>query len=97
MLSPPDVLVLGAGGVLGESWLMGVLAGIEDATGEVSCGGRLVRVASPRDALRAGILSLSGDRAAESIFPTLGVRENMTVRVLRDFAAGGLISALREL
>jgi len=33
MLTPPDVLVLGAGGVLGEAWLMGVLAGIEDATG----------------------------------------------------------------
>jgi len=30
MLSAPDVLVLGGGGVLGEAWLMGVLAGIED-------------------------------------------------------------------
>jgi len=29
----PDVLVLGAGGVLGEAWLSGVLAGIEDAAG----------------------------------------------------------------
>jgi NTE family protein len=33
MLTPPDVLVLGGGGVLGEAWMMGVLAGIEDATG----------------------------------------------------------------
>jgi NTE family protein len=33
MLSPPDVLVLGGGGMLGEAWMMGVLAGIEDATG----------------------------------------------------------------
>ena len=30
MLSHPDVLVLGGGGVLGEAWMMGVLAGIED-------------------------------------------------------------------
>jgi NTE family protein len=29
----PDILVLGGGGVLGEAWLMGVLAGLEDATG----------------------------------------------------------------
>jgi NTE family protein len=29
----PDVLVLGAGGVLGEAWLSGVLAGIEDGAG----------------------------------------------------------------
>ncbi|MHB1570370.1 MAG: patatin-like phospholipase family protein, partial [Solirubrobacteraceae bacterium] len=33
MRSLPDVLVLGAGGVLGEAWLSGVVAGIEDATG----------------------------------------------------------------
>jgi NTE family protein len=29
----PDVLVLGGGGVLGEAWMMGVLAGLEDGTG----------------------------------------------------------------
>jgi NTE family protein len=28
----PDVLVLGGGGVLGEAWMMGLLAGLEDAT-----------------------------------------------------------------
>ena len=33
MISRPDVLVLGGGGVIGERWMMGVLAGIEDATG----------------------------------------------------------------
>jgi NTE family protein len=32
MVSRPDVLVLGGGGVLGQEWLIGVLAGIEDAT-----------------------------------------------------------------
>jgi NTE family protein len=30
---PPDVLVLGGGGTLGEVWMNAVLAGIEDATG----------------------------------------------------------------
>jgi NTE family protein len=33
MRSRPDVLVLGGGGVLGEAWMMGVLAGIEDGAG----------------------------------------------------------------
>jgi len=33
MRTRPDVLVLGGGGVLGEAWMMGVLAGIEDAGG----------------------------------------------------------------
>ena len=40
--------------------------------------------AHPRDALAAGILSLSADRARELVFPALGVRENMTVQVLGD-------------
>jgi NTE family protein len=30
---PPDVLVLASGGTLGEAWMSGVLAGIEDASG----------------------------------------------------------------
>jgi NTE family protein len=30
---PPDVLVLGAGGVLGEAWMNAVLAGIEEVSG----------------------------------------------------------------
>ena len=46
---------------------------------------RPVRSGGPRDALGAGILSLSADRANESIFPTLGLRENMTVQALRRF------------
>ena len=29
----PDLLVLAAGGVVGEAWMTGVLAGIEDAAG----------------------------------------------------------------
>jgi NTE family protein len=33
MLSRPDVLVLGGGGLLGEEWMLGLLAGVEDATG----------------------------------------------------------------
>jgi hypothetical protein len=33
MITRPDVLVLGGGGLLGVEWMMGALAGIEDATG----------------------------------------------------------------
>jgi NTE family protein len=29
----PDVLVLAGGGVIGEAWMTGVLAGIEDESG----------------------------------------------------------------
>ena len=33
MNEPPTVLVLGGGGLLGEAWMTGLLAGYEDATG----------------------------------------------------------------
>ena len=33
MAAHPDVLVLAAGGILGEAWMSGVLAGIEDGSG----------------------------------------------------------------
>ena len=80
----------------GQREALRALGCLEDAEGQVLCDGRIVRTGRPRDALDAGVLSLSADRAAESIFPGLGVRENMTVQVLDKFAAGGLISAPKE-
>ena len=80
----------------GQREALRALGGLEEAGGQVLCDGRPVKPGTPRDALDAGILSLSADRAAESIFPGLGVRENMTVQVLQKFATGGLISAPKE-
>jgi NTE family protein len=34
VLTGPDILVLGGGGVLGEAWMTGLLAGFEDGSGE---------------------------------------------------------------
>ena len=43
-----------------------------------------------------GLLFLSADRSSESVFPELGVRENMTLQVLDRFASAGLVSAGKE-
>jgi ribose transport system ATP-binding protein len=80
----------------GQREALRALGGLEEASGQVLCAGSPVKIGAPRGALDAGILSLSADRAAESIFPALGVRENMTVQVLGNFARGGLISAPKE-
>jgi ribose transport system ATP-binding protein len=81
----------------GQREALRALGGLEPAAvGTVFCGGRPANLAMPREALDAGILSLSADRAAESIFAGLGVRENMTVQVLDDFSTYGLISASKE-
>jgi NTE family protein len=61
----PDVLVLGGGGILGEGWMSGVLAGLEDATGVTFAGCRAfvgtsagsivaARLAAGRDLRRPG-------------------------------------------
>ena len=80
----------------GQREALRALGGFEAAGGQVLCGGRPVKPGTPRDALDAGVFSLSADRAAELIFPGLGVRENMTVQVLEDFATNGVISAPKE-
>jgi ribose transport system ATP-binding protein len=80
----------------GQREALRALGGLVESSGTVTCRGRPVRIGRPRDALEAGILPLSADRANESIFPALGLRENMTVQVLQDFTSGGLISAPAE-
>jgi ribose transport system ATP-binding protein len=80
----------------GQREALRALGGLVESSGAVICEGRAVSASRPREALDAGILSLSADRVNESIFPMLGVRENMTVQVLQDFVAGGLISAPAE-
>jgi ribose transport system ATP-binding protein len=80
----------------GQREALRALGGLEAASGELLCSGRPVKLGAPRDALDAGLFSLSADRAAESVFPGLGVRENMTVQVLQKFAADGVISAPKE-
>ena len=80
----------------GQREAIRALGGLETASGELFCNGQPVKLGAPRDALDAGLLSLSADRATESIFPGLGVRENMTVQVLQKFATDGMISARKE-
>jgi ribose transport system ATP-binding protein len=80
----------------GQREALRALGGLVESSGAVTCQGRAMKTGRPRNALDAGVLSLSADRANESIFPTLGVRENMTVQTLGDFASGGLISAPAE-
>ncbi len=55
----------------GQREALRALGGPEEASGQVLCAGSPVKVGSVRGALDGGILSLSADRAAESIFPAV--------------------------
>ena len=80
----------------GQREALRALGGLEPATGHVYSAGQAVALGTPSAALAAGILSLSADRPQESIFPVLGVRENMTVQVLDTFTSRGMVSARQE-
>jgi ribose transport system ATP-binding protein len=81
----------------GQREALRAIAGLEAShSGTVTCKGKAVDVTEPRHAIRSGVLCLSADRAGESIFPDLGVRKNMTLPRLRDFARRGLLSNRQE-
>ena len=95
-LSPGEILGFAGAEGNGQREVLRALGGLVEARGSVTCEGRSVAAGRPRDALNAGILSISADRAAKSIFPPLGVGENITIQVLQQFAASGLISTRAE-
>ena len=80
----------------GQRQALRALGGFLEARGRIACHGRPIPCGAPRRAMAGGITMLSADRAQESIFPALGVRENMTLQVLGRYAGGGLVSARRE-
>ncbi len=91
-----EVLGLAGAEGNGQRQVLRALGGFLEADGRIACHGRPIPTGAPRTAMAGGIMMLSADRAEESIFPALGVRENMTVQILGRFAPGGLVSARQE-
>ena len=80
----------------GQREVLRAAGGFEDASGTLTCEDRRIPLAAPQRSLGAGVLMLSGDRAVESIYPALSVRENITIQVLKDFASASVVSGRRE-
>jgi ribose transport system ATP-binding protein len=75
----------------GQVPFLRALAGVEPSNGSVICNKKKVDVSNPPGPIRAGIILLSADRKAESIFTALGVRANATLQVLSRFRSFGLV------
>jgi ribose transport system ATP-binding protein len=90
--------ILGVAGAEGngQDELLRCLAGVDRASGSVTCEGAKVNLRSPTGALRAGIVLLSGDRAREALFPVLGVRSNSTIQVLKRLSRAGILRRGKE-
>jgi ribose transport system ATP-binding protein len=90
--------ILGIAGAEGNGQveLLRALAGAVTSNGKVRCAGRRVDLRNPPGPLKAGIVLLSSDRQAESIFTALGVRANATLQVLRRFSRMGWVFRTKE-
>ena len=70
--------IVGVAGITGngQSEFLRALAGLESASGEVTLGGRALRLGHPEASHHAGIIFLSADRQKEGLFMSLsGTRE----------------------
>jgi ribose transport system ATP-binding protein len=96
---------VGAGEIVGVAALEGqgqrelfrMLAGTaRSGVGTVEVGGRPVKLASPAQALRAGIGFLPEDRKTEGIFLGLGTTTNISLPIVGQLRRFGLIDRRRE-
>ena len=81
----------------GQPQLFDCLAGRQPPkAGRVVCGGKELTLISTREAVRAGVVLLPGDRTHEALMPVLGVKVNATVQSLRLFSVVGLLRRRAE-
>ncbi|NTF08930.1 sugar ABC transporter ATP-binding protein [Agrobacterium rubi] len=93
--------ILGIAGLVGSgrTELVRLIAGADRATsGSIELMGKAMRLGSPRDAVKAGVVLLPEDRRHQGLVLGMSVRENMTIASLKHHRASGLpfISRKRE-
>ncbi len=86
--------IVGLGGIQGNGQreIGRALFGVLPATGEVQLEGVQLRLRSPRDAIRAGIVYVPADRRKESVFAPHSIRENIAVPHLRTWSRFGVLN-----
>ncbi|MFJ3522708.1 ATP-binding cassette domain-containing protein [Pseudomonas sp. NPDC090203] len=80
----------------GQREVIRALAGLHRSKGSVRVNGDNVRLSSAASAGSAGIRYVPGDRHREGIFGELSIRENFSIRSLRQSGVGGVISPRLE-
>ena len=81
----------------GQPQLFDCLAGrVPPKAGRVVCNGKELSLVSTREAVRAGLVLLPGDRKGEALMPVLGVRVNSTIQSLGRFSLLGFLRRRAE-
>jgi ribose transport system ATP-binding protein len=86
--------ILGLAGLIGSGRTEAMMAAIGFATldaGEVLIDGQRVRIASPRDALRLGVVYSPEDRKEQGLFLSQSVRANIIAASLDECSGAGLM------
>ena len=80
--------ILGFAGLVGagRTELFEGLLGLRPGSGQVELAGRAVHLRSPRDAARHGLTYLSEDRKGKGLHVAFGLRENLTLMALEQYA-----------
>ena len=91
--------IVGIAGLVGSgrTEMLQVLFGIEPAAGgEIRMNGQPVRIASPLDAIRAGMALVPEDRKQQGVILEMAVGQNTTLASLRRDARLGFLNRRRE-
>ena len=91
--------VLGVAGLIGagRSDILKTLFGVNRRTsGRISLDGTAISIASPSEAISAGVGFVTEDRKHEGLVQGLSVRENATLVHLAQYAHAGIINAHAE-
>jgi ABC-type sugar transport system ATPase subunit len=93
--------ILGVGGLAGQGQrdlFMTLFAARRPSGGEISVGGKRVRLRNPHDAIdaRLGIALVPEDRKSEGLMLPLSVRDNLSLVVLSRVSTGGVVRRLLE-
>lgn len=91
--------VLGLTGLVGSGakpLLKSLFGLVQPDQGTLSFQGRVIRLKSPRDAVRQGIALVPEERRSHGVAPLLSVLENLTLAGLSRFSRRGLLNASAE-
>jgi ribose transport system ATP-binding protein len=90
--------IVGLGGIQGNGQreIVRALYGLLPGNGEIRLDGTRVKLRSPGDAIRAGIVYMPADRRNESLFPPHSVRENIAAPHLRAWSKFGFLNCSLE-
>jgi ABC-type sugar transport system ATPase subunit len=90
--------IVGLAGMVGagRTGLVRRLVGLDGGRAQVTIGGRSLRIRSPRQALRRGIVYLTEDRKRDGVFANLPVTSNTTAASLGRISRLGFLSRREE-